>query len=225
MADVSQRSELRSVARPKQARSLETQERLLVAAEQLIEAKGLSDVSVPEIVAQAGSSVGGFYARFRDKDALLRALEERFFQDVQGRLDLLAPPERWAGASIPAIVLPWVTELITTFRRREALIRCFQLRAARDPKSFEDGRRFRLEVSERISALLMVRRGEIRHPDPERAIDLAVQLGFAFMEQASLLGDVRAGGRVLSETEIIDEFTRIFLAYLGIAIDGPGPRA
>lgn len=218
------RPALRSVTRPKQARSQETQERLLDAAEQLIEEKGLADVSIPEIVRRAGSSVGGFYARFRDKDALIRALEERFFQDVQARLDALAPPERWRGATIPEIVRPCVTELVTTWREREALIRGFVLRAAKDPKIFDDGLRFRLEVSQRIGALLLARRDEIRHPEPELAIELAVQLGFGFLEQAALLGEVRAGGRVLCDAEIIDEFTTIFLAYLGIDPGRADPR-
>jgi AcrR family transcriptional regulator len=48
------------VARPKQARSEETLQRLLEAAEALIEEKGLADASIPEIVRRAGSSVGGF---------------------------------------------------------------------------------------------------------------------------------------------------------------------
>jgi hypothetical protein len=54
--------ELESVARPKQARSEQTLQRILDAAEGLIEEKGLADASIPEIVRRAGSSVGGFCA-------------------------------------------------------------------------------------------------------------------------------------------------------------------
>ena len=76
----------RPMSEPKQPRSERTQERLLRAAEKLILEKGLADASVPEIARRAGSSVGGFYARFPDKDALLRALEERFFaRDARAR--------------------------------------------------------------------------------------------------------------------------------------------
>lgn len=77
--------QLASVARPKQARSEQTLRRILEAAERLIGEKGLGDVSIPDIVREARSSVGGFYARFKDKNELLRALEERFFQRLDGK--------------------------------------------------------------------------------------------------------------------------------------------
>ena len=92
---------LHSVAAPKQRRSERTLRRLLDAGEALIEEKGLADVSVPDIVRRAGSSVGGFYARFRDKNELLRALEERFFGELLARVDALAEPTRWAHAALP----------------------------------------------------------------------------------------------------------------------------
>ncbi len=68
MAKVAQ---LRTVAGPKQARSEDTLRRLLNAAEELIIEKGHRAVSIPEIARRAHSSVGGFYARFRDKTELL----------------------------------------------------------------------------------------------------------------------------------------------------------
>jgi AcrR family transcriptional regulator len=70
--------QLRTVSGPKQARSERTLQRLLAAAEALIKEKGHAAVSIPEIARRAGSSVGGFYARFRDKDELLRALRRHF---------------------------------------------------------------------------------------------------------------------------------------------------
>lgn len=201
---------------PKQARSEETQRRLLDAAEALIEAKGHADASVPEIVRRAGSSVGGFYARFRDKDALFRALEERFFVELYGRLDKISSPDRWRGASLAEIVRPSVEELVKTFRERAALIRCFLVRAGSDAETFHDGIRFRREVAARFAALAASRRDEIRHPDPELAVDLGVQLAFGLMQQDVILGEVRAAGRALGDAELVDEITRNFLAYLGL---------
>ena len=97
---------LETVARPKQARSEQTLQRLLDAAERLIEERGVAGVSIPEIARSARSSVGGFYARFRDKNELLRALEERFFQEQRERVDRLTRLENWGGASVPAIFIP-----------------------------------------------------------------------------------------------------------------------
>ncbi len=208
---------LTSVSAPKQARSAQTLYRLLDAAESLIEEKGPADASIPEIVRRAESSVGGFYARFRDKNELLRALEERFFNELTVRVDLLSRPDRWRGASIREIVEPCVRELVDTFRERRALIRVFMFSAVQDPEFIEDSLRFRRRVSSRLVALLLTRRDEIRHPDPELAIDLAVQFAFGLMHQSVILGEIRADARRLSDADLVRELTRNFLSYLGIS--------
>lgn len=206
-------SRLRAVARPKQARSEQTLSRILDAAEALIEEKGVSDVSIPEIVRRAGSSVGGFYARFRDKRELLRALEERFFDQLRVRVDALTQPERWHDAPIDALVRACVQELVNTFREKQTLIAAFVLRAAQDPEFVDEGLRFRRQVSEQIRALVLTHRDQLGHPDPELAIELAVQLAFGMMHQVMLLGEIRVGSRRLSDAELVDELTRNFLAY------------
>src|SRR4026208_1757119 len=57
---------------PQQARSPQTAERITAAALELLEKKSFAEMSVTEIARRAGVSVGGFYARFPSKDALLR---------------------------------------------------------------------------------------------------------------------------------------------------------
>lgn len=210
------RRPLTSVSRPKQRRSEDTLYRLLDAAEALIEEKGLGGVSVPDIVARAGSSVGGFYARFRDKSELLRALEERFFARLEVRVDELSHPERWGDTPAPEIVEACMQELVQTFRAHEALIRAFMSRAAQDAEFIQDALRFRRRVSDRIVHLLLTRRDAIRHEEPAVAIDLGVQLCFGLMQQGVIFGEVRAGGRRLDDATLTRELTRSFLGYLGI---------
>jgi AcrR family transcriptional regulator len=216
---------LHSVAAPKQRRSERTLRRLLDAGEALIEEKGLADVSVPDIVRRAGSSVGGFYARFRDKNELLRALEERFFGELLARVDALCRPERWQGVALPEIVRACVALLVSTFRERQPLIRAFLFRGLQDPDFMGDALRFRRRVSERIAELLLGRRAEIAHRDPELAIELGVQLAFGLMHQFVVFGEVRAGGRRLSESALVDELSRSLCAHLGTAAPARRRRA
>ena len=207
---------------PKQPRSERTQERLLRAAEKLILEKGLADASVPEIARRAGSSVGGFYARFPDKDALLRALEERFFAEMLMRVAKLADAGRWGEARIAEIASACAGELVTVFRERRNLIAAFLHRATADPELLAEAIRFRAQTAERIASLLLPRGSELRHPDPRLAIELGVQFAFALMLQLVVVGDVRAGGRVLSDRELQAEIERNFLAYIGAPNPG-GP--
>ncbi|HME68484.1 MAG TPA: TetR/AcrR family transcriptional regulator [Myxococcota bacterium] len=214
---------LESVVTPKQARSEETLRRILEAAESLIEEKGLADASIPEIVRRAGSSVGGFYARLQDKNALLRALEERFFSDLSERLERLADAQRWRAASLPEIVAACAEELVCVTRQRRNLIQAFLFRASQDPEFQHAALRFRNRASKRISQLLLQRHEEFRHPDPLVAIDLAVQLGFGLMFQMVLAGELRAGGRALGDAELKKELQVNFLRYLGSDADPKNP--
>ncbi len=207
---------LQTVSGPKQARSEQTLRRLLAAAEELIVAKGHRAVSVPEIARRAGSSVGGFYARFRDKNELLRALEEQHFLELSERVERLADATRWADAPTTAIVEAAVAELVTTTRERRHMIAAFLARALEDPVILAGGLRFRRSVEERLSALLLARREDMTHPDPPLAIALAIQTAFAIMQQHVLIEETHAGGRALGDDELQREITTLVLRYVGI---------
>jgi AcrR family transcriptional regulator len=214
---------LQTVNGPKQARSERTLKRLLDAAETLIKEKGHAAVSIPEIARRAHSSVGGFYARFRDKNELLRALEERHFIELSQRLEALADARRWRNAATAEIVKAAVAELVNSTRERRHMIAAFLVRAIEDPVIRAGGLRFRRTVEERISALLLTRRGEMGHPDPPLAIELGIQTAFALMQQHVLIEETQAGGRALSDQELMRELSTMFLRYVGIE-PGASPR-
>jgi AcrR family transcriptional regulator len=207
---------LQTVTGPKQARSERTLQRLLDAAEALIKEKGHAAVSIPDIARRAGSSVGGFYARFRDKNELLRALEERHFIELSQRVEKLADARRWKNAATADIVEAAVDELVSITRERRHMIAAFLVRAIEDPVIREGGLRFRRSVENRISALLLPRRAEMSHPDPALAIDLAIQTAFALMQQHVLIEETQVGGRALSDDELRRELATMFLRYVGI---------
>jgi AcrR family transcriptional regulator len=214
---------LQTVSGPKQARSERTLYRLLDAAEALIAEQGLAGLSIPEVVRRAESSVGGFYARFRDKNELLRALEERFFLELQARLDALADERRWARSPVADIVVAAVDELVNVTDQRRHLIRAFLFRATQDVQIRDDAVRFRNRAAERIAALLVGKSPGFRHPDPVLAIDLGVQAAFSLMNQHVLLDGTHAAGRTLTLDELKREIARLFVAYVGIPADAAPP--
>ena len=207
---------LETVATPKQARSERTLHRLLDAAEALIEQNGLAEVSVPEIARRARSSVGGFYARFRDKNELLRALEERFFREQRVRLERLTKPDTWGDTSLASIVRACMRELVEVFRERRELIRAFVARAVVDVEFRGEALRFEREVADKVGALLLTRPGAIGHPRPEPAVALAVGIVFGSMIAAVLFGDTSHVFARLSDEEAADELARNFLGYLEV---------
>lgn len=88
----------------KQARSRKTRDALIAAAWKLLQSQPWQDISINDIVRAASSSVGAFYSRFKDKDALLEALsaewlQERWLQRAQG-FAALGPDEDYAAYAI-----------------------------------------------------------------------------------------------------------------------------
>jgi AcrR family transcriptional regulator len=208
-------SDLRWVRPPQQARSQETLDRILDAAEALVTQKGFEDTPVAEIAQRAGSSVGAFYARFQDKDALLHALYERYYEQAIATADAALEPARWEDARIAEILDAVVRFLTAIYREQCGLIRAFVIRTHSDA-SFQ-ARRERLShyVSERLSTLLLARRDEISHPDPERAAAFGLAQVFATLESVILFGELRSGVLALSDDDLATELVRAYLAYLG----------
>lgn len=73
----------RSVIEPKQLRSQQTQRKLLDALHACLEEKFFEHISIKELAAKAGVSVGTFYRRFKDKESLLPLLYQDFGNDLE----------------------------------------------------------------------------------------------------------------------------------------------
>jgi AcrR family transcriptional regulator len=209
-------SELRWVHPPQQARSQETLDRILAAAEALVAEKGFEDTPVSEIVRRAGSSVGAFYARFDDKDALLHALAVRFVDQAMATADAALDPTRWQGAQASEILHAVVRFLVSIYREQSGIIRAFVMRNRTDPEFRARQDRLSLYVSTRVSELLLARASEIRHPDPERAVRFGLMLVFSALEDVMLFGEMRSSTLTLSDDEFACELARAYLAYLAV---------
>lgn len=67
------------------AKGADTKTKILDIAEASVLQKGFEATSIDEIVAEAGISRGGFFYHFQDKNALARAMLERYI-DVENKL-------------------------------------------------------------------------------------------------------------------------------------------
>jgi AcrR family transcriptional regulator len=200
---------------PRQARSQETLDRILDAAETLVADKGFEDSPVSEIVQRADSSVGAFYARFHDKEGLLHALYERHYEEAVATTDATLAPERWQGAGTDELIRAVIHFLVSIFRERRGLMRAFVMRSHTHPEFQARQQRLSHYVIARLSALLLARRQQLAHPDPERATRFGLMLVSSALESMILFGEMRSSLLTLSDEDLADELTRSTLAYLG----------
>jgi len=200
---------------PQQLRSQKTMERLLDAAEELIVERGASALTVSEIAKRAGSSVGAFYARFGDKDALLSTLHERSCSEALATADLALDPDRWRSADLRRAVSDVVRFTATMCVQRMALVMTFIAMAASDSAYAARRAELELQLALRLERLLSARRGEVGHPDVAVAAAVAVRMAFGSLEYGALihrgLDAPHLPGHVATQ-----ELTRAILLYLDL---------
>jgi AcrR family transcriptional regulator len=201
-----------------QARSQETLERILDAAEELVSERGFDNATVSEIVRRAKSSVGAMYARFNDKDSLLVCLHERFCEQALATADMALDPARWEGASVAEICSTTTPFLVHTYYHKRGLIRAFIVRCSNDEQFVERANRVSRTISDRLVDLLMARRDEIKHPEPVVAVDFGLRMTFDVLDQETLYADFQRTKIKLSRERLAEELARAFLSYLGVEI-------
>jgi AcrR family transcriptional regulator len=198
-----------------QTRSRQTAARLLEAAEAVLEQRGVEGASVPEIARRAGVSPASIYRRFVDKDGLLREVFERFFERSIKANDAVLQPSQWKAKSLDESVCALVTGMVAAYSQRPGLLRAVINYSERHPDvAF---RRRGLELRERsmtgIEKIVLLHAKEIKHPQPKKAVRIALQLvSLALKERISPSDKLR--GPALSAEELRVELSRMFLGYL-----------
>jgi AcrR family transcriptional regulator len=208
-------ADLQWIKPPQQARSQQTLERILETAEELVLEGKLDTTPVKQIARRAGSSVGAFYARFPDKEALFQCVFQRFYDEAVATVNHALEPERWEDVTIDDIVHNAVSFLLTIFRQRRGMIAAFALRAAKDPELGNHGQQLAFLVVERMAQLFEHKNIHIAHPRPREALGMLVWLLLSALEARALhhFEDTAE----LSHEEVTAEITRMCLAYLGTA--------
>ncbi|MGD2026595.1 MAG: TetR/AcrR family transcriptional regulator [Anaerolineales bacterium] len=199
---------------PQQKRSRETMTRILDAAAELLEDKSFDETSINEIVSRAECSVGAFYGRFKDKDGLLHALDERYFSQFGERIKQFFESFDQAPGTLEEVIQETVRVIVDIHQHQRGLMRTLILRAR---TSADD--RFRQREAALNSAfpryqdLLLGFSDEIEHPEPEKAVAYGFFQLFTSIREKLLWGDALPAGE-FSEAEFSAEAGRAFLAYL-----------
>lgn len=213
----------RAVRTPQQARSRRTLERILDAAERLLAERPFEEITVAEIVAESGTSVGSFYARFPAKQALVPALYERRYDPAV--LERLGRARRELAErfdSLEAVLREAAARMVAHYRRDRWLLRLMALHARQRPDAVSDEtRRRRVPFHRALGEPLLRHRDEIRHPDPERAVQMALFFGMATCRDRILFDySPHASALGASDEELREEIERMMLAYLTAALPG-----
>jgi AcrR family transcriptional regulator len=107
----------------KQLRAEQTREKLLQTGKTLLATGGFDDISIAQIAAASGCSVGAFYMRFRSKQAYFEFLLDRVVDEVREEALQTLTPERIRGLNLEQTIQLCVSHHIKVVRDHEGLIR------------------------------------------------------------------------------------------------------
>lgn len=185
---------------PVQARSRRTLSRILEATQSLMAEKGREALTVQDIVARAKTSVGSFYARFSGKEELLAYLEQGVWSRVRTEWDQGLAARVHGTTTLEARIRAIVSLLVEL--GRDPALRPSPIEAGGVGERAAVARHLR----DSVSGALLDLRAAIRHPTPERAIEL----GFAAVRGA--LAERPEGWE---DEALTEELSRLWGSYLG----------
>lgn len=199
----------------KQRRSEVTAQAIVAAGLALMHERDFDTIAVADVTRRAKVSIGGFYARFRGKDALLHALAQSVTDDCAAALERALGRAGTGPATLEQLVRGYVKVMIAKFRaHRRAIVQIMRYARSGDPHLAELLQRFNQRVHGRFRELAGHHLAEVRHPDPRSAINVGLFAVSAAAREAVLGNGLQVYPVSLPDARLVEELVRLYLGYL-----------
>jgi AcrR family transcriptional regulator len=198
----------RVATKPRDVRSA-----LLEAAEAVIIAEGLPRASLEQIAAKAKVSLDVLRGYFSGKPAILRALGDKFSDEVGGATKAATGSGIWANTAPRDFIEVCVRSILDVIFEREALIRALLGHGTLDPAVSASLVRIGSDLTTRVHGVLAECAGRPRID--RRRLGFALSMSAAVGHQAILLARDWSG-EYIPRDEVTNETVRAACAYLGL---------
>jgi AcrR family transcriptional regulator len=203
-----------SVRPPKQKRSHESLERVLEASTTLLAEKGFDAFTIQDVSQRADVSVGAIYARFGSKESLLRAVHRHAMESIQPEHASVAASDGRRAAGARGAIVTAVGTVARIFRGNEQLLRAFMHLGAVDDEIARRGSESSTDLARQFEASVLEHRDEIKHPDPETAVDVAFRMAYCTFARQVMYGPTFESDRPIEWDQLVDEVGAACAAYL-----------
>jgi AcrR family transcriptional regulator len=205
---------------PSQKRSRESLRRMLDAAEVVVAKYGVEGATLPRIAAQAQIAPTNVYRRFRNKEALIRAvfhrLSERSTAEVNAQLD----PEKLRPIGLAQFSRNLIAGMVGGYRADAALSRAAAEYAEQhwEVAFIRKARAAEAQSFQRMVDTFLIWRDQIKHSDPEYAVRLAFLMVVFALRECILYDRMHIFATVLplDDDVLKRELPQMFLRYLGV---------
>ncbi|WP_169569244.1 TetR/AcrR family transcriptional regulator [Sneathiella limimaris] len=195
-----------------QGRSRQRRDELINAGMILMQDKSFADISIIDLTAHCGYSVGTFYSRFEDKESFFKAVQEAATASTRAQLEEEFSKPFWKTASLEEIFTKLVNTLFELIAGpHKGVVRASIVLSGSDPEMWKPIHEAGIHIRKMILGLLEER---YLKSDPDKSIksiEFALQMFFGTAVQAILNdpGPVR-----LTDPEMRQNLTRMFLTYI-----------
>lgn len=208
------RSRLKTTA-PSQARAKRTLDQIVAAAERLLRSRSFEELTVADLVREAGTTTGSFYARFASKEALLPYLYEIY--DARGAEAIgRSMPPQILEMSFPDMIQEFVRLISKGVGGVRWLLRAMAIYARTHPdrlpaSAVERSRR----IYEMSSRLLGPRLDHCSSKDADLRARFAAYVVITLLREHQLFGDTPLAAALGFEGKAFEsELTKMATAYL-----------
>ncbi len=197
--------------KPQQRRAQNTVERLLAATADMIEEHGLEALTTNHIAERAGVNIASLYQYFPNKEAIIAALLEAYFQQISKTLNdvLFTHSDMPIGDSTRL----WSLAALNYFRERHGLLE-LMMRYQQKPDELPGGKLFEVRLTEAMRRYLAPRRDTLAPPN----LDLAVEIAYnacAYVLAKHLLNPMSYH----SDESVVEEVVRLMVGYFSTSIE------
>lgn len=159
---------------PRQERSRAVMARLIERAVVMLRSRTFDELSVTEVCAAEGCTVGSFYARFESKEAFIRALQHAVVAEAARGIREHLTAERFAGLTPRQMLTKIVHASVRWSRQHEGLIRASLRAAQQDAAAWSPLRELGRLQAERSGPILL---NSLAHAPTQADQE---KIGFAF---------------------------------------------
>lgn len=199
---------------PQQERSRASFERVLQAARELLEEEGYPSFTLARVSERAGVSIGSIYARVASKDALFYAVHTRVMEEIDAYYGQVADAETHSDLPTRELIADLVRAFGEPFHTHTPFLRVVMHRAAVDDVLAEFGSAVSSAQAEQFKAVVLTRRDEIAHPDPELAVDVAYRMVYCTVARQVMYGPTFESQRSVPWDDLVRELGEAAATYL-----------
>ncbi len=162
----------------RQRRSQETTVALLEAGAEALRTSTFDELSINDLCAKVGATIGAFYGRFESKDAFFNAMVELMVRQCLTAINTALSDEAVSGGTLSDLCRQIVGVIVHAIHHHEGVLRAAMQYKTTHPSRWGKVRDTAHAIREVSTPLLLARMGHGRAAAKTRTIGFAFQLVF-----------------------------------------------